>query len=393
MDRGEYMDRKIPYGKQTVIQEDIDAVVEVLKSDFLTQGPKLTEFEKAVAEYHGAKYAVAFANGTAALHGAYHAAGVEYGDEIITSPITFAATANAAIYCGGRPVFTDIDLETNCIDISRIEEKITAKTKVISPVSLAGYPVDLKEIRQIANKYNCVIIHDAAHAIGSKRDGSFGMEFADMAVLSFHPVKHVATGEGGMVLTNNEELHHRLSLFRTHGITKEPGLLLENDGPWYYEMISLGYNYRMADMQAALGISQFRRIKENLKQRNETAETYQNAFSQNNNLIVPPEVGFDVLTDSAAENIHAYHLYTLRVKEPKVRPDFYAYLHQKGILAQIHYIPVHLQPYYKKQFGYKRGDFPNAESYYASEISIPMYHNMDKADRDYVIDTIRAYKG
>lgn len=223
--------KRIPYGKQTIIQEDIDAVVNVLKSDYLTTGPKLKEFEELVAAYHGARFAVAFSNGTAALHGAYYAAGTVPGDEIITSPITFAASANAAVYCGAKPVFADIDLATNCIDVNKIEEQITEKTRVITPVSLAGYPVDLKAIRAIADKHGCRIIHDAAHAIGSKRNGTFGMEYADMAILSFHPVKHIATGEGGMVLTNNKELYRKLLLFRTHGITKDPELLSENHGP------------------------------------------------------------------------------------------------------------------------------------------------------------------
>lgn len=383
--------KKIPYGRQTVLQEDIDAVVEVLKSDFLTQGPKLKEFERIVAEYHHAKYAVAFSNGTAALHGAYHAAGIQDGDEIITSPITFAASANAAIYCGGKPVFADIDLATNCISVEEIEKHISERTKVITPVSLAGYPADLKAIRQIADQHNCMIIHDAAHAIGSRRNGTFGMEYADMAILSFHPVKHVATGEGGMVLTNNEELYKKLILFRSHGITKERELMEGYDGPWYYEMISLGYNYRMTDIQAALGISQFKRMDENLKQRNQTAERYDEAFAENGKLITPPQIGFEILKNDKASNIHAYHLYTLRLTDPEQRLGFYHYLHEHGILAQIHYIPVSWQPYYRKHFGYKKGEFPNAELYYASEVSIPMYHNMKEEDREYIIDTILAF--
>lgn len=386
------MNRKIPYGKQTVTSEDIDAVVEVLKSDLLTQGPKLEQFERLIAQYHKAKYAVAFANGTAALHAAYHAAGVEQDDEIITSPITFAATANAAVFCGGKPVFVDIDLATNCIDIEKIEEKTTEKTKVITPVSLAGYPVDLKRIHSIAKKHECCIIHDAAHAIGSKRDGTFGMEYADMAILSFHPVKHVAAGEGGMVLTNSEKLYRKLVLFRTHGITKDPAVLSMNPGPWYYEMVSLGFNYRLTELQAALGISQFKRIKQNLKQRNEIAKAYQEVFSQSGIFITPPELGFQILNDVEADHIHAYHLYTLRLKDNSKRLDFYNYLHQQGVLAQVHYIPVHLQPYYKQRFGYRQGDFPNAEMYYSGEVSIPMYHNMDQDDRSYIIETVLKYK-
>lgn len=383
--------RIIPYGKQTITQEDIDSVVGVLKSNYLTTGPKIGEFEKIVAEYHGAKYAVAFANGTAALHGAYSAAGIKDGDEIITSPITFAASANAAIYCGGIPKFVDIAPETNCIDIEQIEDAVSVKTKVITPVSLAGYPVNLKEIRTIADKHGCRIIHDAAHAIGSKRNGSFGMEYVDMAILSFHPVKHIATGEGGMVLTNNEELYNKLILFRSHGITKNPELLTENHGPWYYEMISLGYNYRMTDIQAALGISQFERINENLRQRNELAQKYNEAFSDNAKLILPPQIGFEIITDDNVQNVHSYHLYNMRLTDPDKRLEFYNYLHENGILAQIHYIPVHLLPYYRKRFGFKEGDFPIAEMYYNSEISIPMYHNMQQEDRDYIIKVVNAF--
>ena len=384
--------KKIPYGKQSVTANDIDEVVAVLKSDFLTTGPKVRAFEEKVAKYHKAKYAVAFSNGTAALHAAYHAAGITDGDEIITSPITFAASANAAVYCGARPVLADIDLDTNCVDIGELECRMTEKTKVITPVSLAGYPVDLKAIRKIADRFHCRIIHDAAHAIGSRREGTFGMEYADLAILSFHPVKHITTGEGGMVLTNDQELYDRLLLFRTHGITKDPARMDRCDGPWYYEMQSLGFNYRLSDIHAALGISQFDRINENLKKRNRIAKAYQEAFSGKTGLILPPGVGFDVIKDDDAENIHAYHLYTLRVADADRRLDFYTYLHDNGILAQVHYIPLHLQPYYQRRFGFRRGDFPKAEAYYDSEVSIPMYHGMEESDLEYVIDKILSYE-
>ncbi len=378
--------RIIPYGKQTVLEEDIEAVVQVLRSDYLTQGPKLTEFENLVASYHGAKYAVAFANGTAALHGAYYAAGIETGDEIISSPITFAASTNGAIYLGGKPVFADISLETNCIDLEAIRDKITEKTKVITPVSLAGYPVDLKAVRNIADECGCCIIHDAAHAIGSKRDGSFGMDYADMAILSFHPVKHVTTGEGGMVLTNNVSIYEKLKLFRTHGITKDKSCLERNDGPWYYEMQELGFNYRMSDINAALGIKQFERIETNIKRRNQVAKYYNEEFENISELITPPGFDFD---DKA--NIHAYHLYTLRVADPENRRPFYDYLHENGILAQIHYIPVTAQPYYRDAFGIKREDFPRAEEYYSSELSIPMFHGISDEEVEYVVEVINNY--
>ena len=383
--------RKIPYGKQTVTEADIEAVVSVLKSDYLTQGPVLPEFEKAVAEYHNARYGVAFANGTAALHAAYNALGVEQGDEIVTSPVTFAATANGAVYCGGIPVLADIDLDTNCIDVERIEEKITSNTKVISPVALAGYPVELAKVRETADKYGCGIIYDAAHAIGSKRNGSFGMEYVDAAILSFHPVKHVATGEGGMVLTNSRDIYDRLIMFRTHGITRDEAILSRCDGPWYYEMVSLGFNYRMTEMQAALGISQFKRLYENLRQRNEVAKFYMDSLADIGGLIMPPDVGFEILESKEPENIHAYHLFTLRVRNPEDRKPLYDFLHENGILAQIHYIPLHFMPYYQKNFGYKEGDCPEAEKYYRSEISIPMFHNMEKEDMEYVAEKIKEF--
>ncbi|MDR1068838.1 MAG: UDP-4-amino-4,6-dideoxy-N-acetyl-beta-L-altrosamine transaminase [Clostridiales Family XIII bacterium] len=382
---------KIPYGRQTITDSDIAAVVDVLKSDYLTQGPKIPEFEKMVAAYHGAKYAVAFSNGTAALHAAYHALGVTDGDEIITSPITFSATANAAVYLGGKPVFADIDPATNCIDIDGIEERITPRTKVIAPVSFGGYPVDLKRVAALAKKHGVRVLHDAAHAIGSRRDGTFGMEYADIAILSFHPVKHIATGEGGMALTNDAAVYQSLQLFRSHGITKAPELLSENHGPWYYEMISLGYNYRITDIQAALGISQFARIGENLRARNKAAKYYTESLADYDGIELPPSLGFDSIENGGADTVHAYHLFTVRVADPRRRPDMYRYLHEHGVLAQVHYIPVHLLPYYKKRFGYAKGDFPEAEKFYEAELSIPMFHGISEAEREYVAGTIRAY--
>lgn len=376
----------IPYGRQTILDEDIDAVVKVLKSDFLTQGPCITEFENNVAAYHGAKYAVAFANGTAALHAAYYAAEITDGNEFITSPITFVASANGGLFLGAKPVFADINLETYCIDVKEIEEKITPRTKVITPVSLAGYPVDLKSIKAVADKNNCTIIHDASHAIGSKREGTFGMEYADMAILSFHPVKHIATGEGGMVLTNSEKLNNRLRLFRTHGITKDKNEMSRIDGAWYYEMQDLGYNYRLSEISAALGISQFNRIEDNIRRRNEIARQYNDSFENNENLIVPPSFDF-----ADNENIHSYHLYNLRVRNKDKRKLLFNYLRESGVLAQIHYIPVTTQPYYKEKYGTRTEDFPNADTYYNTEISIPMFHGMSNLQQEYVVDVINNF--
>jgi UDP-4-amino-4,6-dideoxy-N-acetyl-beta-L-altrosamine transaminase len=379
----------IPYGKQTITQDDIDAVVTVLQSPYITQGPKIPEFEQIVASYHGAKYGVAFCNGTAALHGAYAAIGIEEGDEVITSPNSFVATSNAAVYLGGRPVFVDIHKDTYCIDTEKIEERITSHTKAIAPVSFGGYPVNLMRIREIADKYDLKIVHDAAHAIGSNRGGSFGMEYADVAILSFHPVKHITTGEGGMVLTNDKDIYEKLLLFRSHGITKDEGLLTEHHGPWYYEMVSLGYNYRMSDIQAALGICQFERLQSNLVSRNHLAKYYEENLSKCEFLRLPLNVGFDASMD--AGTIHAYHLYPVTLMNEKERRPFYDYLHSQGIMAQIHYIPIHLQPYYKNKYGYKKGDYPVAEQYYNTEVSVPMYHNMSEEDREYIVHTIWEY--
>ena len=387
--------KKIPYGRQSITDADIKAVTDVLHSEYITQGPKILEFEKEIARYHCAEYAVSFSNGTAALHGAYKVAGVRDGDEIITSPITFVATANAALYCGAKPAFVDIDMHTYCIDIKEIHKKVSSKTKVITPVSFGGYPVDLKQIKDIADENHSYVIHDAAHAIGSKRTGSFGMEYSDMAVLSFHPVKHITTGEGGAVLTNDKELYDKLLLFRNHGITKNAKKTSDSNGGWYYEMQMLGHNYRLTDIQSALGISQLKRINENLRSRNITASKYNRAFSISDQLITPPDIGFEIIEQMESDkiqNLHSYHLYPLRIRKKEKRLEFYNYLHEKGILAQIHYIPIYRQPYYKKLFSYKVSDYPNAEEYYESEISIPMYHNMCEEDIDYVVDTILKYK-
>ena len=384
--------KKIPYGRQSITDEDINAGVEVLKSDYLTQGPRIGEVESMMAEYHGAKHAVAFSNGTAALFAAYDSIGIGEGDEVISSPITFVASTNGAVYCGGTPVFADLDPETNCIDIDKIEAKVTKNTKAINPIAYAGYPVDLKKVREIADRNDCSVIYDAAHAIGSCRDGSFGMEYADAAILSFHPVKHIAAGEGGMVLTNRDDVYERLLMFRSHGITKDPKLLQKNDGGWYYEMQSLGYNFRITDMQCALASSQFKRIKSNLKRRNEIASVYESELKDVDFIQTPPSVGYEILDNENCDNIHAYHLYTITVNDPADRRPLYEHLHENGVLAQIHYVPVHLHPYYRERFGFAEGDCPCAEDFYNREISIPMFHSLSEEDQQYVIDTIKSFK-
>lgn len=392
------MKYSIPYGRQNIDDTDIAAAVETLRSDFLTQGPKIAEFEASVAKYHNCKYAVAFSNGTAALHAAYQVSGLQPGDEFITSPITFAASANGGLYVGGTPRFVDISAKNYLMDNSLLEKSITPKTKVVTPVSYAGYPTNLKKVRSILKGRDIKIIHDAAHAIGALRGGESITRHADMTILSFHPVKHVATGEGGMVLTDNEQLHVELSTFRTHGITKNLEELSQNDGPWYYEMHSLGYNYRITDIQCALGVSQMKKLDWSLKRRNEIAACYHSQLRDIDWLTLPP---FDMDADSQPSqpsnskrtplNRHSYHLYAIQVKNPEHRLALFNFLRKSGIFVQVHYIPVHLMPYYQKKFGYRKGDFPVAEAFYAREISLPMYPTITDNELEYIIETIHNF--
>jgi len=375
----------IPYGKQFIDQSDIDAVTDTLKSNFLTQGPKIAEFEKKFATYVGSKYAVAVSNGTAALHLANLALGVQKGDKIITTPITFAATANASMFMGAEINFVDIDSKTLCIDIDKVEKLLKSKPrgtfKGIVPVDFAGFAVDLERLKKIADEYGLWIIEDACHAPGgyfldSKKNKQFcgNGNFADMSVFSFHPVKHIAMGEGGMVTTNNQNLYDKLCLFRTHGITKSEDLLEENHGAWYYEMHELGYNYRLTDIQAALGISQLNKAQDALKKRRKIADYYNQSF-QNTKVNIA----------NANTNIgNAFHLYVIQIKNRKA---LYNDLRNKQIYAQVHYIPVHLLPYYK-QFGWKLGDMPVAENYYNHCLSLPMFPSLTKQEQNFVIQSI-----
>lgn len=394
------LDKIIPYGTQYIDDKDIEIVIETLKSPYMTQGPKVAEFEKIVAEYHGCKYAVAYSNGTAALHAAYFAVGLTEGDEFITSPITFAASSNGGLYLGGVPKFVDIDSKTYNIDINKIEKAITSKTKVLTPVSFAGFPVDLKAIREIADKYNLKIIHDAAHAIGAKIEGRNIVDYADVTILSFHPVKHVATGEGGMVLTNDESYYKKLQLFRTHGITRNEEELVENHGAWYYEMQELGYNYRITDLQCALGISQMNKLDNSIYKRNKIAQRYENELEDLKWLELPmnyfdkkwlEEEKYNNLLEKP-ENLNSYHLFPVLVKDKNDRKRFFDYMRTNNIWVQVHYIPVHTMPYYKKQFGYKVGDFPIAEDFYSREVSIPMYPSISNEELEYVIKIIKEFK-
>ncbi|EAY31995.1 UDP-4-amino-4,6-dideoxy-N-acetyl-beta-L-altrosamine transaminase [Microscilla marina] len=383
------MSFKIPYGRQHITEDDVQAVVAALKSDFLTQGPRILAFEQAFAQYVGAKYAVAVANGTAALHLCALAVGVEAGSKVITTPITFSASANCVGYCGGEVVFADVDPKTALLDIEKVKVLLEKSPKGtyqgIIPVDFAGYPINLEKFRQLADEYELWIIEDACHAPGgyfvdSKEQQQYcgnGL-YADLAIFSFHPVKHIACGEGGMITTNDKVLYDQLVQLRSHGITKSPGLLRENHGGWYYEMHNLGYNYRLTDLQAALGVSQLQRADERIARRREIAEKYDKAFANTSVGVMPMP---------AQQGVHAYHLYVIQVND---RKGLYDDLRQHQIFAQVHYIPVHLQPYYT-QFGWKAGDFPQAEQYYSRCLSLPMFPTLSNEEQDFVIEKVLKF--
>jgi UDP-4-amino-4,6-dideoxy-N-acetyl-beta-L-altrosamine transaminase len=376
----------IPYGKQHITQEDIDAVVQTLTSDFLTQGPKIHEFETAFASYVGSKYAVAVSNGTAALHCACMALNLKPKKKVITTPITFAASANCIEFCGAEVLFADIDPHTYLIDLNCVETlcKNHADIVGIIPVDFAGYPIHAEQLHAIANKYKLWIIEDACHAPGGSFTDSQGTVqlcgngvYADISIFSFHPVKHIATGEGGMLTTNNKEVYNTLCMLRTHGITKDPNHLTQNDGGWYYEMQQLGYNYRITDMQCALGISQLSRAQQGIQKRQEIALRYNKAFSHTS-LTLP----------FVAEGIcHAYHLYVIHYHN---RKGLYDFLRSKEIYTQVHYIPVHTMPYYKAR-GHKQGDCPHSEAYYSTCLSLPMYPSLTEQEQQFVIDAVLEY--
>ncbi len=372
----------IPYSHQSIDGEDLRSVREVLESDWMTQGPKIKEFESALADYCGAKYAVVISNGTAALQAAYFAAGIGPGDEIITSPITFAATSNAAIWQGATPVFVDVERSTGNIDAHLIEEKITGKTKAIVAVDYSGLPCDLDILKSIAKKHNLILIEDAAHSLGAEYGGKKVGSIADMTTFSFHPVKSITTGEGGAILTDNENFYKKLLLFRSHGITKDANDF-KNDphGPWYHEMQELGLNYRMTDMQAALGISQLKKLPTFIKSRNELAKRYSEELSGFPDLVLPAD--FEGRKSSR-------HLYPIRLsgKLQSRRREVFEKLQKAGVGVQVHYIPVYWHPYYQ-ELGYKKGICPVAEDFYLSEISIPIYPGLSGSDQETVIKEIK----
>jgi len=377
--------KNIPYGYHWIDKEDIEAVVRALKDKRITQGPLIRSFENALCLQSDVKYAVAVSSGTAALHIACGAAGLAKGDEVITSPLTFVASANCAFYYEGKPVFSDIDPATGNIDASKIAKNITKKTKIIIPVHYSGHPCDMKDIYLLAKNNNLTVIEDAAHALGAryKANGKWtkigSCRYSDMTILSFHPVKHITTGEGGAVLTNNLNLYKKLLMLRTHGITKY-NYINEPHGDWYYEMQMLGFNYRITDFQAALGISQLHKLNKFVKKRREIMSLYNCAFKNNEFFDCPSE------KDYAHSS---YHLYPIRLKEKYVlkKEKIFSALRKNGVGVQVHYMPVYLQPYYQKN-GYSDKLCPNAEAYYKSELSIPIYPAMKKTDVNFVIGSL-----
>ena len=372
---------KIFYGHQFIDEDDIQAVVDVLKSDYLTCGPKIGELEEKLCEVTGAKYVVVCSNGTAALHIACLAAGVKPGDEVITTPITFAASANCALYCGAKPVFADINENTYNIDPAHVEKLTTERTKAVVAVDFTGQSVELDRLLTHCREHNLVLIEDGAHVIGTSYKGRMNGSIADMTTMSFHPVKTVTGGEGGAVLTNSKEYYEKLLLYRAHGITRDPKLMEhEPDGPWYYEQIALGMNYRMTDMQAALIISQLNKLPRFMERRKAIVKAYNEAFSRLPQLFVQQEI---------PESDTTRHLYILRIRPEKLtidRKQFFEALAAENICCNVHYIPTYYFPYYEK-LGYKRGLCPKAEKLYAEEISLPLYYAMTDQD---VEDVIRA---
>ena len=367
----------IPYGRQCIEQDDIDAVVEVLKGDYITTGPTVAEFERVVAEYTGAKYAVAVSNGTAALHIACLAAGIKEGDEVITTPITFAASSNCALYCGATPVFADIDPDTYNIDPKDLERKITARTKAIVAVHFTGQPCKMDEIHRIAKKYNLLVIEDAAHALGADYNGKKIGSISDMTTFSFHPVKHITTGEGGMVTTNSEELYEKLVQFRSHGITRDRRFMKKEEGAWYYEQLNLGFNYRITDIQCALGVSQMKKLDRFVERRREIAVRYHKALGDCKQIILPKQ-------EQGCNN--SWHLYVVQILD-KSRKEVFDALREKNIGVNVHYIPVYKHPYYQEH-GYENVCCEHAEQYYERAISLPMYPLLTDEEQDYVIECL-----
>lgn len=372
----------LPYGRQSIDESDIQAVVETLRSDWLTTGPKVAEFEEAMAAWVGAKYAVTFSSGTAALHAAAFAAGLQPGDEAITSPLTFAATANCVLYQGATPVFADVLEDTLNFDPELVATRITTRTKAILPVDYAGHPADLDSILQLAKRHGLTVIEDASHALGAEYRGRRVGSVAHMTVFSFHPVKHLTTGEGGMVTTDNPVFAETLRRFRNHGISSD-ARERQGAGQWHYEMVLLGFNYRLTDMACALGLQQMKRLEANLERRRQIAARYATEF-RNISGMRPPQTRPDVNP--------AWHLYPIRLDLPRLsasRGEVFRALRAENIGVNVHYIPVHRHPYYRDRFGYKGGEYPVVEAAYERLISLPMFHGMTDGDIEDVVRAVR----
>ncbi|MGD2118519.1 MAG: UDP-4-amino-4,6-dideoxy-N-acetyl-beta-L-altrosamine transaminase [Chromatiales bacterium] len=381
--------RFIPYGTQWLGDEEINAVVEVLKGDWLSPGPYVDAFEEAMAEYCGARHAVAFSSGTAALHGAVFAAGLQPGQRGITSPFSWVASANCIAYQNGHPAFADVDAASMNLSPDKLQAAITGDTRLVIPVHFAGLPCDMQAIRQFADAHDLTIIEDAAHALGAtSRHGKVGdCRYSDMVCFSFHPVKHITTGEGGMVLTNNTDLTEQLRRFRNHGIVRADGQRFPDEGPWYFEMQQLGYNYRMTNFQAAIGFHQLKKLDAFVARRHEICARYDEAFQNVEN------IGVAVAADGYNSS---RHLYVIRLQSETLqrsKKQIVEQLKQAGLGVQVHYPPIHTQPYYREHYGYQAGDFPVAEQLYRESLSIPLYPKMTDDDVEYVIETISNVTG
>ena len=372
----------IPYSRQTISADDVREVVKTLKSPFVTQGPKIAEFESSLRHYSGAKYAVAFSSGTAALHTAYFAAGIGKGNEVITTPLTFASTATMIIACGGKPVFADIDSRTGNLDTKEAERKINRKTKAIVAVDYAGLPCDIDALRRLARKHKLVFIEDAAHALGAEYHGKKVGASADMTMFSFHPVKSITTGEGGAILTNSREYYEKLMMFRSHGLTKDSSkLVLKTHASWHQEMQMFGFNYRLTDIQASLGISQMRKLDSFIKKRRLAAARYRRLLFDVPGLTLPAET---------RDRNSSYHLFAVRIasKKNNARDIIFEALRKAGIGVQVHYLLVYMHPFYKK-LGYHRGLCPKAEAFSAAEISIPLFPTITLGEQKLVADELK----